>query len=232
MYFPWIGFLEQLRLADVFVIYDDVQFSKGSFTNRVQIKTSNGNRWMTVPLPGLHLGQAINQIRLDSNNKWPGQHRDLLWQAYKKAPFVDDMLALFDGVFSGNAETLSELAHASTMALVSYFEIANHLHFIDAKKTGISGKSSQRVLDIVSALSGKVYITGHGARNYLDHNAFEQAGISVQYMDYRLQPYPQLHGNFTPYVSALDLAANCGKQGVQYIQSNTIEWKKFIHDPS
>ena len=42
MLFPWVGMLEQIMLADVFVHYADVQFSKGSFTNRVQIKDSTG----------------------------------------------------------------------------------------------------------------------------------------------------------------------------------------------
>lgn len=88
MYFPWVGFLEQLRLADVFVVYDDVQFSKGSFTNRVQIKTSTGSRWMTVPLQNFHLGQQIDQVRLDDRRDWRGQHRDMLRKAYHQAPFL------------------------------------------------------------------------------------------------------------------------------------------------
>src|SRR5690606_29856763 len=69
MYFPWVGQLEQLRLADTFVFYDDVQFSKGSFSNRVQIKTEAGMRWMTVPLKDLHLGQLINGVALDQSRK-------------------------------------------------------------------------------------------------------------------------------------------------------------------
>ena len=38
MYFPWVGMLEQMALADVWVHLDDAQFSKGGFFNRVQIK--------------------------------------------------------------------------------------------------------------------------------------------------------------------------------------------------
>jgi len=40
MFFPGWVLLEQLKLADLYVFYDDVQFSKGSFTNRVQVKAS------------------------------------------------------------------------------------------------------------------------------------------------------------------------------------------------
>ena len=34
MYFPWVGFLSQISMASTIIWLDDVQFSKGSFTNR------------------------------------------------------------------------------------------------------------------------------------------------------------------------------------------------------
>jgi len=77
-------------------------------------------------------------------------------------------------------------------------------------------------------LKGKVYITGHGAANYLDHQLFEKAGISVEYMNYKMRPYKQAYGQFTPYVSILDLIANAGKAGKKYLTPQTISWKKFL----
>ena len=49
-YLPWLGFFEQLHCSDVFVIYDDVQYDKGSWRNRNRIKTANGIQWLTVPV--------------------------------------------------------------------------------------------------------------------------------------------------------------------------------------
>lgn len=229
MYFSWVGFLEQLRLADLFVRYDDVPFSKGSFTNRVQIKTSTGRRWLTVPLSGLRLGQRIDEVQLDDGQDWRAQHRTQLVQAYRKAPFAAEMLALVDSVFAKPAITLSELAHASTFALADYFGLSDHLHQYDAVTLGVAGNSSQRVLEIVRILGGTVYVTGHGARNYLDHAAFEQAGVQVRYMQYNCSIYPQLHEEFTPYVSALDLVANCGREGVKFICSESTYWREFLN---
>lgn len=230
MYFPWIGFLEQLQIANVFVLYDDVQFSKGSFTNRVQIKTHAGPRWLTVPLRGLRLGQLINEVQINDQIDWRRQHRETLFQAYKNCAFVRDMIDLVDTVFSQPVETLSELSNASTFALAEYFNVGTSLSRYVAADMKIAGGGSQRVLDIVRFLGGKAYITGHGARNYLDHCAFEQAGITVRYMDYRCLPYQQQHGDFTPYVSALDLVANCGRDGINYIQSTSIDWRDFIDE--
>jgi hypothetical protein len=230
MYFPWVGFLEQLRLADIFVRYDDVQFSKGSFTNRVQIKTAAGSRWLTVPLRHIRLGQRIDQVELDDSTDWRGQHREMLRQAYLQAPFRDEMLDLVDRVFAQPASTIADVSHASVLALAEYFGLTSKLRVLDSATLGITGNSSRRVLDIVLALAGDVYITGHGARNYLDHELIENSGVSVEYMQYRCLPYPQLHGDFTPYVSGLDLVANLGREGVRNIQSTAVKWREFLNE--
>jgi hypothetical protein len=78
MYFPWVGMFEQIALADVFVFYTDVQFSKGSFTNRVQIKTPAGSTWMTVPLQDLKLGQSIDDVAVKPVAQWKPRHLTLL----------------------------------------------------------------------------------------------------------------------------------------------------------
>jgi len=84
MYFPWVGMLEQMALADVFVHLDDAQFSKGGFFNRVQIKTAEGTPWLTVPLAENKLGQALNETQPAAHD-WPRKHRTTLQQTYAAA---------------------------------------------------------------------------------------------------------------------------------------------------
>jgi WbqC-like protein family len=44
-------------------------------------------------------------------------------------------------------------------------------------------------------------------------------------MDYPLTPYPQLHGDFDPYVTVLDLIANVGLgQARAHLDSRAIPW--------
>jgi hypothetical protein len=98
---------------------------------------------------------------------------------------------------------------------------------VRSPELGIGGAGSARVLEIVKKFGGTIYVSGHGARNYLEHEAFEHAGVRVEYMDYRRTPYPQLHGAFNPHVSVLDLIANTGRVGLDYIHSQTVNWKQF-----
>lgn len=227
MYFPWVGLLEQIRLSDVFIHYDDVQFSRGLF-NRVQIKREVGISWLTVPLRDLHRGQLISEVSIDNSFDWRSKHRDLLKSTYRNAPYFDEMLSLVDQVFSGKANSLADISRESVNALIKYYGLINKKSVLTSSSLKIPGKSSQRLLDICVEHNATSYITGHGARNYLDHNLFERSMIKVEYMSYKKLPYPQLNGDFTPFVTGLDLVANCGKDGIRYICSDSVYWKDFL----
>jgi hypothetical protein len=229
MYFPWVGLLEQVRLADIFIHYDDVQYARG-FYNRVQVKTTNGIKWLTVPLRDHHRGQKIDEVLIDERTDWRSQHRDILRQAYLRAPYRGEMLELLDEVFSSQVKTLADLSRESILSLSRYFKLTEFAEFLHSSDMNIPGSSSQRLHNICLAVAADIYVTGHGARNYLDHDLFERSGIRVEYMKYQMRPYPQLHGEFTPYVTGLDLVANCGRDGAHFICSESINWKEFINE--
>ena len=225
MYFPWVGMLEQMALADVFVHLDDAQFSKGGFFNRVQIKTAEGTPWLTVPLAENKLGQALNETQ-PATHDWSRKHLATLQQTYATAPHGVAMVALVERALEVKYDSLAALSAASMEALAEAFEVLPGT-ILRASEIGVAGTGSDRVLAICHSLGATRYVTGHGAADYLDHAAFEAAGVAVEYMDYAKLPYPQLHGEFTPFVSALDLLANCGQAGRDVIAPRTVCWKDF-----
>ena len=230
MFFPWVGLFEQIRLADKYVHYCDVQYSKGSFVNRVQVKTAEGVKWITVPLKELHLGQKICDVRVSYEKDWRRQHLEVLRRAYDAAPFKFEMLDLVENVYATEHKRLDELSRASIDAVCRYFGLDSGREFLDVRDLAVPGKGSRRVLEVVMCLGGDCYITGLGARNYLAHEEFDGAGVRVEYMNYEKLEYPQLHGSFTPYVTILDLIANLGRKGDRLIRSGTTYWKEYIGD--
>jgi len=229
MFFPWMGIFEQLKLCDIFVHYDDVQLPLGrSFITRVQIKTSQGIQWLTVPVKKNGL-QMIKDVEIDNSQLWREKHLKTIKHNYSKAPFFDEMFDLVNDIYSCTVNGLSDLNCLIIEKISDYFSFRKT--FLKSSDMMFSSKSSQHLLDIVQSLNGSVYITGHGAKNYLDHSIFENAGISVQYMRYNLSNYKQIHGNFTPFVSIIDLIANMGKQGVSVLNSQSENWQQFISRP-
>jgi hypothetical protein len=173
------------------------------------------------------LGQRINEVVLAQPQDWLAQHLALLDQAYKRAPHTEEMLALVRGVFEEGPDTLADLGIAGTEAMCRFLRLPER-RFVRASALDIRGSGSARVLAIVRSFGGTVYITGHGAADYLDHESFEKAGVEVRYMDYRKTPYSQQHGDFTPYVTALDLIANLGADGAEIVSSGTVNWRQFV----
>lgn len=230
MFFPWIGFFEQLRLADTFVYYDDVQFSKGSFTNRVQVWNGSKVDWLSVPTLKQSLQQNICDVSIDQSKNWRRKHLEKLQQSYARAPYCDEMIDLVTAVYEQNHSDIATLSINSIETVSSYFGLAKNKTILKSSELEIGGHSSQRVLDIVKHFNGDTYITGHGAKNYLKHDIFEQQQVTVKYMDYQKLVYQQLGPVFTPYISILDLIANCGAQGKQYICSPAQYWKEFLNE--
>lgn len=230
MYFPWYGHIEQLKHCDIYVFYDDVQFSRGSVFNRVQLKNGNQQSWMTVPLKKDALSLGINQRYPDDQRDFREKHLRLFRDLYNNAPFFDYALQILQSVLYGHSagKSLALLSEASTKALALAFGL-RHIEYKRSSQLGIPGNSSQRVADICSLLNATQYITGHGAQDYLDHELFESRGIQVQYMSYGLKPYPQHSGNqFLPYVSALDCIANCGLESNEYLGGSLVSWRTFL----
>jgi hypothetical protein len=137
------------------------------------------------------------------------------------------MLAVVDDVFVEDHESLGGLGRASIRALARAFALPEP-EFLHSADLSVGGSSSQRLCDITVALGGSVYLTGHGALNYLDHSIFEDRTIEVRYMDYSLGPWPQDHGEFTPYLTALDALAHLGPAAKTALHSTTLHWSDAL----
>jgi len=225
MLFPWAGFFEQLAIADHYVYLEDVQFSFGSFTNRIQIKLRDDRKWMTIPLVGGGKFQNIIDLK-PSGDTWKGSHRALLIQSLRSYPYRDDAIAIFDAAYTKS--DLQSLLIESIEAPARYMQIGQRRTVRQTVDMNIGGSSWRRVLDIVQRVGGDRYLTGLGAAKYLDHQAFERANVAVEYMKYGDSSWPQQGATFTRYVTILDLIAAVGPRAADFLQSATVPWREFL----
>jgi hypothetical protein len=223
--FPWAGHFELMSVADIYVHLVDVQFADKSFTNRIQFKQAAGSTWMTIPIRDRAARKLICDIEA-IDEPWRRKHRELVRHSLSKAPHLGDALALFDKAYA--APRIVDLLIDSVESTAEYLGTSDRRKAVRSDALGVTTSGSQRILDIVRRLGGTRYVTAHGAANYLDHEAFECAGIAVEYIEYSKTPYPQLHGAFTPYVSVLDLVANAGNGARLAISPKLIPWRQFL----
>jgi hypothetical protein len=226
MYMPWFGLFEQVKKADIYVHYDDVQLpTKSSVITRVQVKLPNGISWLTVPIerrPGGHA--RINEYTV-AGNVWREKHLATLSHAYKRAPFFPEMYALAESILSFPGDNLALLNQCSIEKIAAYLGLKTR--FMTSSSLDCPGNKTERLVAICRKLGAGVYVTGWGAKNYLEHEMFAAHSIEVYYPRYVCLPYEQLHGVFTQYVSILDLIAHRGPAATEHFASEFVHWTKL-----
>jgi hypothetical protein len=226
MFLPWIGMFEQVRLADVFVHYDDVQLPQGrSFITRVQVRTAQGIHWLTVPVERSSRG-LIRDVRMEAGRTWRERHLATLRHAYAKTPFFEEMFSLADRIYANGTRFLWEFNASALETIGAHLSLAPR--YVVSSGLATPAHGTRKLVAIARAVGATRYVTGLGALDYLEYDLFEAAQVRVEYMQYRKVPYPQIHGEFTPYVTILDCIANCGAEARRYITSSSVYWKEYI----
>tara|TARA_Y100001968_G_C19390940_1_gene735552 strand:+ start:270 stop:995 length:726 start_codon:yes stop_codon:yes gene_type:complete len=230
MYFPWAGFFELIKFADICVFYDDVQYPRRHFVNRVQLRDSKTSiNWLSVPLIKTDRSTLIKDMKIDNDQEWRNTHINKVKLYLRELPFSSTSLELIKSILSKSHEDLIGITTDSITKLSDAIGLAKNVEFLYSSELSIKGSSSKRLFDICKKLNANNYITAHGAKNYLDHNLFESQGISVKYINYDFRSWNQAFPEFTPFVSILDPIASVGEEKVAgCLNSNLIDWKKFI----
>jgi hypothetical protein len=219
-YIPWRGVFDQIQRADLFIFYDDVQYDKRGWRNRNQIKTAHGKQWLTIPVHSRGAQTQnipINQIRIAWDDPWNEIHLKAIQGSYSKAPHFAQYHSLLKSFYQRQDELLADFTIDFTIALAR--ELGNtHTRFMRSSEfSGINGQKTDRLIQILKCVSATHYISGPSAQNYIETEKFEEAGISLEYMQYNYAEYPQLYPPFDPYVSVLDLLFMTGPEAPHYI---------------
>jgi hypothetical protein len=221
-YLPWLGYFDQLRRADVFVHYDDVQFDKHGWRNRNRIKTPAGPLWLTVPV--LHRGQGkpkIIETQIDGTSNWQKKHVASLKQYYARAPHAHRYLPELEELLNRPWPNLAELDIAIIGAMARWLQLEPPV--LRTSALGIEGVQSERLIALCRHFGATRYLSGDAASDYLDVALFAEHGIEVAWQNYQHPVYPQQHGDFVPYMSAIDLLFNCGDDSAGILKGGTSE---------
>lgn len=212
-YIPWRGYFDQIRRADLFIFYDDVQYDKHGWRNRNQIKTAQGKQWITIPVhtKGVTKGIPIKDVRIDWSKPWPKKHFNALTFAYAKAPFFASYRPWLESVYSRRDEFLADFTIDTTVELAGMLGIRDTQFMRSSAIAGSDGKKTERLIQILQQVGAKHYLSGPSARDYVEQDQFDRAGIMLEYIQYDYPEYPQLHPPYDPFVTVLDLLFMVGE---------------------
>jgi len=220
MYLPWLGLFDRIYKSDVFVMLDNVNYSKNYFINRNKIKTHNGWTWLTVPIISKgHFGQLISDVKIDNTKKWQEQHWKSIYYSYSKAQHFKKFENLIKPYYEKDAEYLCELNIKLMLEILKALGIKTKV--VMASELKAKGKKEELILNICKDLGATEYLSGPSGKDYLNPETWDKNGIRLEFQYYSHPVYPQLYGEFMQEMSIIDLMFNCGDESLK-ILSNQI----------
>ena len=215
-YIPWKGYFDIIAKSDVFVIYDEVQYTRRDWRNRNLIKTSNGLKWLTIPVLQDNYYQKICETKILHGN-WIKKHRSTIQMNYSKAPYFNDYKDIFFEVYDISLNNLSELNKLFIEKVCAVLSIETKI--IDSRELNLEGDKVGRLVDACRKLNATNYLSGPAAKNYINEGLFHQNKIKLEWMDYsNYKEYNQLYPPFEHGVSVIDLIFNEGAKARSFLK--------------
>ncbi len=210
-YFPALAYFHKVARADIFVLGDDLQFSKHAFINRCRIKTANGAQWLTVPVRTQgRFGQKINAVEILENNDWRHKHWQALVANYCRAAYFEKYAHALESLFQKQWENLAGFNLALLQWVCGALQI--NCRLVRSSALSATGRGSERLLAWLKELEGNAYLCDNHEGELLELEKFEEAGVAVKISEFAGPIYHQQFGEFIPHLSILDLILNEGEE--------------------
>jgi WbqC-like protein len=214
-YLPWLGYLDKMAKADVFVVMDDLQYEAQNFQNRNRVKLNNGTSWLIVPLEKGAQSDRICDKRIQNNfsarHHWQRCSWVTLKTHYGRSPYFAMYADEIEILYSRRWERLIDLdMHVLELAR-RWFGITVPL--LKSSSLELEGEKTDRIIDMCQKVGARTYLSGRGgSTSYLDVDRMKSAGISVIWQSFHHPVYPQRYPGlgFCSRLAFLDLLFNCG----------------------
>jgi hypothetical protein len=209
-YLPWLGYFDMMARVDTFVLLDNVQFEKKSWQQRNRIKTAQGELLLSVPvLSAGRFDQHICDTRIDVASRFATKHVKSIAAAYAKAPCAGEYLSGLSALIESGEPSLA--AFNESLIRWTAVQLGLPTQIIRGTQLSAEGRGTQLTVAQLRELGATYFLAAGGSRPYVSvEPGFAAHGIAVEYHAYAPPEYPQLHGPFLPYLSAVDALLNVG----------------------
>lgn len=222
-YFPWLGYMDKMAKTDKFVILDEAQLTERSNMFRNKFLSNTGaEKYLTLSYKKEnHLELPFKNIELNRNVEWQKKHKNFILTNYRKAKYFDEVWDAVCLIFEKKYTKIYDVDIDTILLLRILLDVNTPLVYQSNLDYDRTKKKNDMVLEICKCLDAGYYLSGNGARKYMQINTFEKIGIKVKYQNFTHPQYRQVGaGEFKPYMSALDLLFNNGIE-----ESRLIFWE-------
>lgn len=222
-FLPYIGYWQLISAVDVFVVYDNIKYTKKGWINRNRFLQNGREALFSLPLKkdSDFLNVVDRELAADfSPDKLLNQFRG----AYSRSPHFKEVHPLLEDILRFEDRNLFRYIHHSIVRLCQHLGLSAKIIVSSEVPINHDLKSQEKVLALCRALGAEVYVNPIGGQELYSKNDFEVRGVDLCFVKSLPFSYPQGDSEFVSWLSILDVMMFNKTDQIKAWIGGQIEW--------
>lgn len=224
-FLPYIGYWQLISAVDIFVVYDNIQYTKKGWINRNRFLQNSKDAIFTLPLKkdSDYLDVKDRIISKDFNKQ---KLISQLQNAYIKAPYFKENFHIIESIIKHDSCNLFDYIYNSIIAINKTLNIQTKILISSTIGIDHSLKSQEKVIAICKKLNATKYVNAIGGIDLYSKEEFLKSGVELKFIKTNEISYKQFNNCFLKNLSILDIIMFNNIKDVQDMLNkyNIIEW--------
>ena len=202
--FPYIGYFQLIDAVDLFVVYDNIKYTKKGWINRNRILQGGKDALFLLPLKGDSDFLDVKDRELAADFK-RGKLLNQLKEAYRRSPYFERAFPIVEEVIHYNDANLFRFLHNSIVKVCEYLRIDTQIAISSSLQIDHSLKNQEKVIAICEKVGANQYINAIGGMDLYTKMDFQAKGIELKFLKSKPFEYKQFNNDFVPWLSIIDV---------------------------
>ena len=203
-FFPYIGYFQLIAAVDLFIVYDNIKYTKKGWINRNRMLQGGKDVMFSLPLRSdadhldvreRHLAGEFRRDKL--LNQWRG--------AYGKAPHFDETMPMLERAVRCEHDNLFDYLHHALQGTCEHLRLQTPIRLSSTVDIDHGLKGQDKVIALSKAVGADSYVNAIGGLELYDREVFDADGLELQFIRSRPFEYRQFGDPFVPWLSIIDM---------------------------
>jgi len=230
-FLPWLGYFSKLAHTDIYLVLDNVNFTKGSYIDRTRVISSQGNIiWIGVNC-GQNYNKKCNDIYINDNFNLKKLIKTIRY-SYSKARYFKSLITSIEEILYESINKPLKLSESNIRIVIRLMKLLNlkipRIEFSSSYE--YIDDATDRIIYLCEKVGSNQIILGSGGSlDIHDIDKIVTNGIDIFFQDY-FNNHPTYYQtrrqqlNFEKGLSILDCLFN---EGIDYTKSILLD-EKYI----
>ena len=203
-FFPYIGYFQLIGAVDLFVIYDNIKYTKKGWINRNRMLQGGKDAMFSLPLKAGSDALDVRERELAADfdrTKLLNQLRG----AYARAPRFAAVFPMLERALRHDDANLFGYLHHALQICCQHLGLQTPFRVSSTIDIDHGLKNQDKVIALCKALGATSYLNAIGGQELYDREVFRRHGLDLHFIRPRPFEYAQFGAAFVPWLSIIDV---------------------------